>query len=403
MELVLALENVRPLWWIGVAGGLSAVVILLMWWVLPKRVEAFYQWMDDLIPADLSAYKKVTSRILLFLITALVLTAAGFSAGNTMSTHTSNSLSNISNMAAESGRWLAPRLITIIGIALVSIVIMRGVKVLIPQFLRHAVTVNRNDERPEDTAKRTATLERVVSSAVSTVVIMMAFFMIISELGVNIAPLLAGAGIIGLAVAFGAQNMIRDLLAGVFIVMEDQYRVGDVVSIAGISGLVEDFNLRRTVLRDFDLTVHSIPNGEIKTSSNLTRFRSRVNLNISVAYKEDIDKCASVIDKVGQEMKDDPRWGKFMNEPIHFLRVENFGESGIDLKIIGETLPIMQWDVAGEFRRRLKKAFDIEGIEIPFPHRKVYWANNVEQKPKDSGKRSQPNVPNPTVGPERES
>jgi len=280
---------------------------------------------------------------------------------------------------------------------------MRGVKVLIPQFLRHAVTVNRNDERPEDTAKRTATLERVVSSAVSTVVIMMAFFMIISELGVNIAPLLAGAGIIGLAVAFGAQNMIRDLLAGVFIVMEDQYRVGDVVSIAGISGLVEDFNLRRTVLRDFDLTVHSIPNGEIKTSSNLTRFRSRVNLNISVAYKEDIDKCASVIDKVGQEMKDDPRWGKFMNEPIHFLRVENFGESGIDLKIIGETLPIMQWDVAGEFRRRLKKAFDIEGIEIPFPHRKVYWANNVEQKPKDSGKRSQPNVPNPTVGPERES
>ncbi len=403
MELVLALENVRPLWWIGVAGGLSAVVILLMWWVLPKRVEAFYQWMDDLIPADLSAYKKVTSRILLFLITALVLTAAGFSAANTMGIDTSNSLSNISNMAAESGRWLAPRLITIIGIALVSIVIMRGVKVLIPQFLRHAVTVNRNDERPEDTAKRTATLERVVSSAVSTVVIMMAFFMIISELGVNIAPLLAGAGIIGLAVAFGAQNMIRDLLAGVFIVMEDQYRVGDVVSIAGISGLVEDFNLRRTVLRDFDLTVHSIPNGEIKTSSNLTRFRSRVNLNISVAYKEDIDKCASVIDKVGQEMKDDPRWGKFMNEPIHFLRVENFGESGIDLKIIGETLPIMQWDVAGEFRRRLKKAFDIEGIEIPFPHRKVYWANNVEQKPKDSGKRSQPNVPNPTVGPERES
>lgn len=383
MELVLALENIRSYWWIAVAGGLSAGVILLVWWLLPKRVEAFYQWLDDLIPADLSAYKKPTSRLLLLAISALILTAAGFSIADTIGLDTSDSLSNIGNVAADSGRWLAPRLITIIGIALFSLVIIRVLKVIIPQFVRRAVTIQRNEDRAEDLARRTATLERVVSSAFITVVLLMAFFMIISELGVNIAPLLAGAGIVGLAIAFGAQNMIRDLLAGVFIVMEDQYRVGDVVSIAGISGLVEDFNLRRTVLRDFDLTLHSIPNGEIKTTSNLTRVRSRVNLNISVAYKEDIDKCAAVIDRIGQEMKDDPAWGPFMNEPIHFLRVENFGESGIDLKVIGETLPIKQWDIAGEFRKRIKKAFDREGIEIPFPHRTIYWGANTEVRVKN--------------------
>ncbi len=385
MELVLALENVRSFWWIAVAGGLSAGVILLVRWLLPKRVDAFYQWIDDLIPADLSAYKKATSRLLLFVISAVVLTAAAFSAASTIGLDTSNSLSKIGNVAADSGRWLAPRLITIMGIALVCFVIMRVLRVVIPQFVRRAVTVNRSDDSTEDLAKRTATLERVVSSAVATVVIMMAFFMIISELGVNIAPLLAGAGIIGLAIAFGAQNMIRDLLAGVFIVMEDQYRVGDVVSIAGISGLVEDFNLRRTVLRDFDLTVHSIPNGEIKATSNLTRFRSRVNLNVSVAYKENIARCAAVINEVGKQMKDDPDWGPFMNEPIHFLRVENFAGSGIDLKVIGETLPTKQWDVAGEYRLRLKMAFDKAGIELATPGSPtIYLGSTNEQKPKDT-------------------
>ncbi len=367
MELVLALENVRPLWWIGVAGGLSVGVILLVWWLLPKRVEKFYQRLDDLIPADLSAYKKPTIKVLLLAISALVLTAAGFSAADTIGIDTSDALRNIANVAADSGRWLAPRVITIIGIALVSFVVMRVLKAVIPQLVRRAVTVHRNEDRPEDIAKRTATLEGVVSSAVSTVVFMMAFFMIISELGVNIAPLLAGAGIIGLAVAFGAQNMIRDLLAGVFIVMEDQYRVGDVVSIAGVSGLVEDFNLRRTVLRDFDLTVHSIPNGEIKTTSNLTRFRSRVNLNITVAYREDVARCIEIINEVGLQMKNDPAWGPFMNEPIHFLRVENFSATGVEMKVIGETLPTKQWDVAGEYRLRLKKAFDKEEIEVPTP------------------------------------
>lgn len=385
MELVLALENVRSFWWIAVAGGLSAGVILLVRWLLPKRVDAFYQWIDDLMPADLSAYKKATSRLLLFVISAVVLTAAAFSAASTIGLDTSNSLSKIGNVAADSGRWLAPRLITIMGIALVCFVIMRVLRVVIPQFVRRAVTVNRSDDSTEDLAKRTATLERVVSSAVATVVIMMAFFMIISELGVNIAPLLAGAGIIGLAIAFGAQNMIRDLLAGVFIVMEDQYRVGDVVSIAGISGLVEDFNLRRTVLRDFDLTAHSIPNGEIKATSNLTRFRSRVNLNVSVAYKENIARCAAVINEVGKQMKDDPDWGPFMNEPIHFLRVENFAGSGIDLKVIGETLPTKQWDVAGEYRLRLKMAFDKAGIELATPGSPtIYLGSTNEQKPKDT-------------------
>ena len=157
------------------------------------------------------------------------------------------------------------------------------------------------------------------------------------------------------------------------------------MSIAGISGLVEDFDLRRTVLRDFDLTAHSIPNGEIKATSNLTRFRSRVNLNVSVAYKENIARCAAVINEVGKQLKDDPDWGPFMNEPIHFLRVENFAGSGIDLKVIGETLPTKQWDVAGEYRLRLKMAFDKAGIELATPGSPtIYLGSTNEQKPKDT-------------------
>jgi small conductance mechanosensitive channel len=206
--------------------------------------------------------------------------------------------------------------------------------------------------------------------------------MILDEVGIAIGPVLAGFGIAGVAIGFGAQYLIRDLIAGIFIVLENQYRVGDVVNIADIGGLVEEITLRKTVLRDLDGVVHHIPNGEIRTASNLTRHFSRVNLNVSVAYGTDLDHAISVINRVGKELAQDEKLGKVIKSPPQVLRVDNLGDSGIDIKILGDVKPGEQWTVMGELRLRLKKAFDAEGIEIPWPHTKVYFGNSLPDFPK---------------------
>jgi small-conductance mechanosensitive channel len=197
---------------------------------------------------------------------------------------------------------------------------------------------------------------------------------------IDLAPLLATAGVIGIAIGFGAQSLVKDFFSGIFVLLEDQYRVGDVVRIGNIAGQVEDINLRRTLLRDLDFIVHTIPNGEVRIASNFTKEESRVNLNISVAYKEDLDEVIDLINRVGRGMSEDPYFGTLIRDPLQVLRVDAFEESGIAIKVLGETLPIRQWEVGGEFRRRIKRAFDEQGIEIPFPHRTVYWGAGVETR-----------------------
>jgi small-conductance mechanosensitive channel len=160
-------------------------------------------------------------------------------------------------------------------------------------------------------------------------------------------------------------------VSGFFILMENQYGIDDVVTVAGVSGQVQEVNLRRTVLRDLDGTLHSVPNGEIRVASNLTRAWSRVNLNVSVAYGEDLDKVIDVINRVGKALAEDADFAPLIITAPQVLRVDGFGESGVEIKILGDTKPIRQWDVMGELRKRLKKAFDEEGIEIPFPHRVI--------------------------------
>ena len=145
--------------------------------------------------------------------------------------------------------------------------------------------------------------------------------------------------------------------------------------IADTSGIVEEINLRRTVLRDFDGTVHVIPNGEIRVASNFTKEWARVNLNVSVAYDTDLDHAISVINRVGAEMVEEPYWSSLILKAPQALRIDNLGDSGIDIKILGETKPIRQWEVMGELRKRIKKAFDEEEIEIPWPHTKVYFGS----------------------------
>ncbi len=249
---------------------------------------------------------------------------------------------------------------------------------IIPAAVRPAVMQKAKDQPEEEIRKRVDTLSGVFVSAAEVVIILMASFMLLSELGLDIAPLLAGAGVAGVAIGFGAQSLIKDILNGLFVILENQYRIGDVVKIADISGQVEDISLRRTILRDMDGIVHSIPNGEIRVASNYTREYSRANLDISVGYGEDLDSVIAVVNKVGKELAEDPAWAPRIIKAPQFLRVENLGDSGIAMKIVGDTRPMEQWNVMGELRKRLKKAFDTEGIEIPWPHTKVYFGNSPE-------------------------
>ena len=196
--------------------------------------------------------------------------------------------------------------------------------------------------------------------------------MVLSELGVAIGPLLAAAGVAGIAIGFGGQYLIRDLFSGFFILIENQYRIGDVVCFDQTCGTVEEISLRMTRLRDLDGVVHHIPHGEVKTVSNLSKQFSRVNLNIGVAYDANLEKVIEVVNTVGKELSEEGAWKQDIIQPPAFLRVDEFTDSSVVIKIVGDTQPGKQWGVAGELRKRLKIAFDKAKIEIPFPQRVIY-------------------------------
>jgi small-conductance mechanosensitive channel len=277
--------------------------------------------------------------------------------------------------------WLVDHGIPILIIVVVGAVLWFVLNKLLPPLVRRAVARTKYKESKAAVEKRTNTLLSVFKGIGRVFIIIVAVMMILDEVGVAVAPVLAGFGIAGVAIGFGAQYLIRDLIAGIFIILENQYRVGDVARVADIAGLVEDITLRKTVLRDLDGIVHHVPNGEIKVASNFTRGFSRVNLNISVSYGTDLDHAISVINRVGKELTEDDKWREIIKSPPQVLRVDNLGDSGIDIKILGDVEPIRQWDVMGELRLRLKKAFDAEGIEIPWPHTKVYFGNPLPDFP----------------------
>jgi len=273
-------------------------------------------------------------------------------------------------------RWFLEHGIKTVAILVLGAVLWLVLKRFLPALVRRTLVRTKGESR-EGIRKRIDTLLSVFMGLGKVIIFIVIIFMVLSELGIPVGPLLAGFGVAGIAVGFGAQYLIRDLIAGVFILWENQYRVGDVAKIADISGLVEQVNLRKTVLRDLDGIVHHIPNGEIKVASNFTRHFSRAHLNISVAYKEDLDRVMSIIRKTWEETAEDPDWGSFLiSKTPWLLRVNEFGDSGIVIKAVGETQPIKQWDVMGELRRRIKKAFDAEGIEIPWPHVKLYFGQS---------------------------
>ncbi|GAG53152.1 unnamed protein product, partial [marine sediment metagenome] len=220
----------------------------------------------------------------------------------------------------------------ILVIAAVIYVGLRILRRLIEPAVRATVSAQMAGEPEVEIEKRVDTLSDVIYRTIAVAAVIIGLLTILPELGINISALLAGAGLVGLAVGFGAQSLVRDVIAGLFVLVENQYGKGDVVNVAGVGGLVEDVNLRRTLLRDLDGAVHSIPNGEIRTSSNLTRQWSRVNMNVSVAYGEDLERVMAVIDRVGEELAQDPEFAPLIIGAPRALRVDGFGDSGIEIK-----------------------------------------------------------------------
>lgn len=229
-------------------------------------------------------------------------------------------------------------------------------------------------ENPREEKLREDTIITIISGALAILIWPIAAILIVGQAGVDITPLVAGAGVVGVALGFGAQSLVKDIISGLFLIIENQYKVGDVVALDDTTGLVERITLRVTVLRDLDGIVHHVPNGSIERTSNYSKDYSGINLNIGVGYDSDLDKVIGIINRVGEEMAKDKEWKAKIIEKPQFLRVDNFGDNSIDMKITGSVEPLKQWNVSGELRKRLKTAFDKEGIEIPFPQRVIHQA-----------------------------
>ena len=225
----------------------------------------------------------------------------------------------------------------------------------------------------EDARKRQDTLISLFRTIWKIIIFIVTFFLLFAEIfpDVNLTPIFASAGIAGLAVGFGAQSVIKDFLTGAFIIMENQYRVGDVVEIEGASGTVERISVRSTVVRDSDGNVHFLPNGSVIHVINKTMGYSRVNLTLGVVPDTDVDKLAEVIDSVGKKMQESSEWKEKLIEPPHFLSIGTFSDTSLDVKVTAKTQPSTQWAVTGELRRRLLKAFTKHGIELSHTNEKI--------------------------------
>ena len=215
--------------------------------------------------------------------------------------------------------------------------------------------------------KRVQTMTRVTGRALGIVVWTAAFVMVLHELRFNIGPLIAGAGVIGVAIGFGAQSLIKDVLNGMFLLIENQLRIHDVAVINGTSGLVEEINLRTTVLRGEDGAVHIFPNGSIQKLSNLTRDFSYAVFNVTVEYSQDLDRVMKVVSELGAELRSEEPWAQTILDPLEMLGVDALADSGAVIKFRFRTLPMKQWSIAREMNRRLKRRFEEAGIDLAFP------------------------------------
>ena len=274
----------------------------------------------------------------------------------------------------KAANWSLSSGINILLILILTGIALKAAKVLSTRLISVVV---RQKEDPEF-QKRTQTLGSIVRYVLIIAIIIVGAMTVLKELGVEIAPVLAAAGIVGLAVGFGAQSLVKDVISGFFMLLEDQIRVGDVVQIAGKGGLVEKVNLKTTILRDLAGNVHYVPNGHIDVVTNMTKDFSRYVFDIRVAYRENVDEVIGVIKEVDEELSNDPDYKDDILEPIEILGLDQFADSAVIVKARTTTVPIKQWRVGREFNRRLKKKFDERDIEIPFPHVTLYMGQGKQ-------------------------
>ena len=364
-------------------GGLWAFLIALAaiigWWVvrilLRRGLRQAVQGLDQHeATADVGmAVQAADSWISNFLVAGIFATAAILGILHVLGNNVGPAIDYLKDAGSGLGSWLASDGLRIVLILFMSWVVTRIARRVIPRVLSSVMLGQASTADHDEVMKRSETLSSVFVGAAVSLIYVSALFMVLTEIGVPIGPVLGGFGIAGIAVGFGAQYLVRDLIAGVFILAENQYRTGDVVTLSGISGLVESINLRRTVVRDLDGQVHVIPNGEITVASNKTKYWSRVNLDVGVAYKEDVDRVVRVLNEIGDEIAADPYYGLMLITPPQVLRLNALDDSAVTFKMLGDCKPMKQWEIMGEMRRRIKIRLDAEGIEIPFPHQTIYW------------------------------
>jgi len=261
--------------------------------------------------------------------------------------------------------WLAGDGARILGVVVVALLIDLAIHRIVPHALQLAIERQMRDASPEEVEQRSRTLSSVFTGTGRAIITVIALLTLLPLAGVNITAIVTGFGITGLALALGAQALVRDTINGTFLLVEDQYRKGDVVRIAEITGAVEEITLRRTLIRDGVLP--SIPNGTISVVSNFTRDYAQVNLEVRVAYGEDLSRVAAVIDRVGRELAADAHYKPLISEAPRTARVESVGDAGVAVTVSARTRPTARWEVAAELRRRLADAFVAEGVRVPFP------------------------------------
>jgi len=267
--------------------------------------------------------------------------------------------------------WLTASGIKVLGI-LIALIILSQMSRWIVKWLERFVP-EKDSLQATEAKKRAQTLGNILRHVLLIVIFFIAILMILGELGIQLGPLLATAGIGALAIGFGAQGLVKDVISGFFIILENQYRIGDAIEVAGVSGLVESVSLRKTVLRDLEGRVHTVPNGEIKVVSNLSKEWSRAVVDIGISYRDDVDHIIDLLGQIGKELAgEEPYQGAILESP-QILGVERFGESQLVIRMIVKTMPLKQWEVGRELRRRIKNRFDEKGIQIPPPHRILFW------------------------------
>jgi len=267
--------------------------------------------------------------------------------------------------------WLTTSGIKIIGI-LIGLVILSQMSRWIAKWMEKFV-YEKDPLQASEAKKRAHTLGNILRHAFLIIITFVAVLMILGELEIQLGPLLATAGIGAIAIGFGAQSLVKDVISGFFIILENQYRIGDVIEVAGVSGLVESVSLRKTVLRDLQGKVHTIPNGEIKVVSNFSKEWSRSVLDLGISYRDDIDQIVDLLIQIGKEMGSEEPYKSAILEPLQVLGVEKFDESQMVIRMMVKTVPLKQWEVGRELRRRIKIRFDEKGIQLPFPHRVLLW------------------------------